>query len=212
MRRRRPQHRRRRSGRIRAVLGLGILLGVSQVGTLASWTDSATIQGGTLTSGTLDLLVGENVADQLVGQGGTWVHASLSLNGMVPGESVARMLTVKNGGSARLNVNGTLATDTNALTGSNTGLQVTVVQDATSATNSGAVGNNDRTGVCVGGTATQLTGNSVSTASLPLLSGPVSLPSGAEKKYCVMAKLANSSPDGMQGKSVTLTLTFNAGQ
>ena len=61
MRRPRPRHRRRPRGRVRALLSLGLLLGITQVGTLASWTDSATVQGGGFSSGTLDLTVGESI-------------------------------------------------------------------------------------------------------------------------------------------------------
>ena len=106
----RPTHRRRRSGRVRAVLSLGLLLGLTQVGTLASWTDSATVQGGGFSSGTLDLKVGESAADQLTGQGGSWTHTNLTLAAMAPGESVAKALTVGNGGSVALTYDATVVT------------------------------------------------------------------------------------------------------
>ena len=48
MRQPRPTHRRRHSGRIRALLSLGLLFGITQVATLASWTDSATVEGGSI--------------------------------------------------------------------------------------------------------------------------------------------------------------------
>ena len=48
---------RRRTGRIRALLALGVVLGLGSVTTGAYWTDDATITGITISSGKLDLKV-----------------------------------------------------------------------------------------------------------------------------------------------------------
>ncbi len=208
MRRTRPTHRRRRSGRIRALLSLGLLLGISQVGTLASWTDSATVQGGNLSSGTLDLTVGESSAIQLSGQGGTWTHTNLALAAMAPGESVARDLTVGNGGSVALTYNGTVVTSNNDL---QNGLQLTVVEGATVG-NTGTQAANNRAGSCTGGTATSLTNTNVSTAASNLHAAVVALASAATRTYCVRAALVGSAPNAMQGKTTVLTFSFSAQQ
>ena len=209
---RRPTHRRRRSGRVRALLSLGLLLGVTQVGTLASWTDSATVQGGGFSSGTLDLTVGESTANQLSGSGGSWTHTNLALTAMAPGESVARSLTVGNGGSVGLTYNATVVTSNDDLFNATTpGLQLTVVEGATVG-NSGSQSTNDRTGTCTGGTATSLTNTNVSTTGDGLHASAVSLAAGASRAYCVLATLATTSPNSMQGKTVTLTFSLNAQQ
>lgn len=208
MRRSRPKHRLRPKGRIRAVLSLGLLLGVTQVGTLASWTDSATVTGGGFTSGTLDLRVGENAANQLAGPGGSWQHATLKLDAMAPGESVARALTVGNGGSVKLTYNATVTTSNNDLLNA---LQLTVV-DGASVANTGSAATNNRVGTCTGGTATQLSASNVSMSPLPLLSAPATLTAGTSRTYCVLAQLAGTAPNEMQGKSATLTLAFSAAQ
>ena len=44
-----------RSRRTRALLSMGMVLGLGSVTTLAYWTDSATLTGGTFASGTIDL-------------------------------------------------------------------------------------------------------------------------------------------------------------
>jgi predicted ribosomally synthesized peptide with SipW-like signal peptide len=208
----RPTHRRRRSGRVRAVLSLGLLLGLTQVGTLASWTDSATVQGGGFSSGTLDLKVGESAADQLTGQGGSWTHTNLTLAAMAPGESVAKALTVGNGGSVALTYNATVVTTNNDLFNATTpGLQVTVVEGATVG-NTGTQAANSRTGTCTGGTATSLTSTNVSTTASGLHGSVLSLASGATRSYCVLAKLATTAPNSMQGKTTSLTFSFNAQQ
>ena len=212
MRRPRPTHRRRRNGRVRALLSLGLLLGISQVSTLASWTDSATVQGGSLSTGTLDLTVGESAPNQLTGQGGTWTHSTLTLGAMAPGESVARALTVGNGGSVALTYAATVTTSTNELYNvSAPGLQLTVLDGGTP-TNTGAQATNNRTGTCTGGSATALSNTNVSTTASPLHGSTASLASGASRTYCVLARLATSAPNAMQGKSPFLTFTFSAQQ
>jgi predicted ribosomally synthesized peptide with SipW-like signal peptide len=207
-----PTHRRRRSGRVRALLSLGLLLGITQVSTLASWTDSATVQGGGFSSGTLDLKVGESAADQLTGQGGSWTHTTLALTAMAPGESVARALTVGNGGSVALAYSASVVTTNNDLFNAGTpGLQVTVVEGGT-VSNTGTQASNNRTGACTGGSATSLTNASVSTTASGLHGSAVSLASGATRSYCVLAKLATTAPNSMQGKTTSLTLSFSAQQ
>ncbi len=204
----RPTHRRRRSGRVRALLSLGLLLGISQVGTLASWTDSATVQGGGFTSGTLDLTVGESSANQLSGQGGTWTHTNLTLSAMAPGESVAKLLTVGNGGSVALTYNATVVTTNNDL---QNGLQLTVIDGATVG-NTGTQAANNRAGTCTGGTGTSLTNTNVSTTASSLHSSAVALATGVTRTYCVRVALASSAPNSMQGKTTNLTFSFNAQQ
>lgn len=208
MRRPRPTHRRRPSGRVRALLSLGLLLGVTQVGTLASWTDSATVDGGNLASGTLDLTVGESSANQLGGAGGTWTHSTLALAAMAPGESVARTLTVGNGGSVALTYNATVATSNNDL---HNGLQLTVVEGATAA-NTGTQAANNRSGTCTGGTATALTNTNLSTTASGLHPAAVPLASAATRSYCVRAALVTTAPNSMQGKTTALTFAFSAQQ
>jgi len=208
----RPTHRRRRSGKVRALLSLGLLLGITQVSTLASWTDSATVQSDGFSSGTLDLTVGEAAADQLAGQGGTWTHTNLALSAMAPGESVARLLTVGNGGSAQLSYNGTVVSSNNDLYNVGTpGLQLTVVEGA-AVGNTGSQASSNRTGTCTGGSSTSLTNANVSTTASNLHASTVSLAASATRAYCVLAKLTSTAPNSMQGKTTTLTFSFSAQQ
>lgn len=187
-----------------------MLLGIAQVGTMAAWTDSATVETGSFETGTLDLTIGENAADQLAGQGGTWQHAGLSLSGMAPGESVARMLTVGNGGSIALDYNAAFAAG-QALAGPD-GILVTVVQDATGVTNSGTQSAGDRQGTCTGGTATSITDSAVGTSPTMLHATPVALAPDATKKYCVTVHLSPDAPNAMQAQSAKLTIDLNAEQ
>src|SRR5688500_795356 len=129
MRRQSPTHRRRRNGRTRALLSLGLLFGITQVGTLASWTDSATVVSEPFSRGTLDLQVGVRAAAQLALHGGSWAHANRALPLMAPGESVAKALTVGNGGTVALTYNATVVSSNNGLFNLATpGLHVTVIE------------------------------------------------------------------------------------
>lgn len=202
---------RRTSGRVRALVALGMLLGVTQLGTMASWSDSATVNSGAITSGTLDLTVGEAAANQLTGQGGTWTHSSLAIAGMAPGESIAKLLTVGNGGSIPLTYNGTVATSNNALFNATTpGLQVTIYKGSSTATNANATAPN-RSGTC-DGTVTSVNGTNVSTTPIAINAANITLAASASTTYCVVAKLAAGSPNAMQGQSTTLQFVFNASQ
>jgi len=187
-----------------------MLLGIAQVGTLAAWNDDATVQSATFTTGTLDLQVGENSADQLAGQGGTWNHSSLALTDLTPGESVARMLTVGNGGSMPLDHTGSVSTSNGNLSGAG-GLELTVTAGAT-ATNTGTHEGNDRVGTCTGGTATAITGMGIGTTATPINSAPITLAPGAATRYCVVATLPPDAPNTMQGKATAVVFTFQAAQ
>ena len=67
------------------------MLGLGAVGTLAYWTDSVAITGGTFSAGHLDLQVNNSDAPPPV--------TSLAMSNMAPGESVAATFTVQNKGT-----------------------------------------------------------------------------------------------------------------
>src|SRR5688500_14526046 len=78
--------------RVQALLALGVLALPASLGTFAFWTDDVTITGTTFSTGTLDLRV--NGQDTVTG------YTTLNLGAMVPGNSVAGVLTVRNHGTA----------------------------------------------------------------------------------------------------------------
>jgi predicted ribosomally synthesized peptide with SipW-like signal peptide len=80
------------------VLALGAALVLFPTGgTLAAWTDRATVGADGLTTGRLDLAV-----DGAGGQDTTHARPDLSLQGMVPGESSSATVVVANAGDADL--------------------------------------------------------------------------------------------------------------
>ena len=83
----------RSTGRVRALLSLGVALGLGTVGTFAYWTDDVVISGSTFTTGTLDLKVNDLDA---------YPTTTLTMNNMIPGNTSAEVLTVKNAGNVPL--------------------------------------------------------------------------------------------------------------
>lgn len=199
-----------RSGRVRALLSLGMVIGITQVGTLAAWTDAATVESGSFITGTLDLQVGQDAADQLSGQGGSWQHTGLSLDNLAPGESVAQQITVGNSGSIPLAYTGSISTTDDTLSGAD-GLRVSIF-DSAAASNAGTSAANDRVGTCTGGTATAIADTPVSTVATALTEAPVALASGATKTYCAVVTLSAAAPNTMQAASTTVLFSFEAAQ
>lgn len=87
--------RRLRSTRVRAALGLGVVLAIGSTGTFAFWTDDVSITGTTFTTGTLDL----NVNSQDPTASATLTMANTM---MVPGASTAEVFTLNNAGTVPL--------------------------------------------------------------------------------------------------------------
>lgn len=90
----------RSSGLLKALVGVGALatagvLAFGGQGTFAYWTDTATVTGTGFTSGTLDLTV-----DQQQGTPTAYAKSELTMSAMVPGESAAAAMTLRNVGNA----------------------------------------------------------------------------------------------------------------
>ena len=170
-----------RSARLRAVLGLGIVAVLGTTGTFAFWTDDVVISGTTFTTGTIDLQV--NGSNAIAG------YTTLSLATMVPGNTVAGVLTIRNNGTAPLKytaVTTATNTDTKNLRGS---LEVKVTGDA-------AVTDSSPTATCNG---TALAGTATSGRLLA---------AGATETICVQVKLADAAASALQGATTDVVLTF----
>lgn len=200
-------------GRTRALAALGVLVVLGVATTSAYWTDAATVTGGTISSGTLDLTAGPTTgAENLGGTGpNNWDFAALAIADMIPNESVARTLVVRNSGTAPLRFNATVRSTTDALTSGTSGLQVQVFDEASSATNTGTQAGGDRAGTCTG---TQRYSGYVSvTASANVFPADIALPTtGANRTLCVRAWLSSAAPNALQGKSTSIQLSLSAVQ
>ncbi len=185
----RSTHRRRRSGRIRALLSLGMVLGLGATGTFAYWTDDVTVSGTTFTAGTIDLRV--NNSDAVTG------YTALNISAMVPGNSTAGILTIKNNGTAPLKYTAA-ATASNA-DGKGLGAALVVKVTADS-----SVTATPPTATCAGaallGSGTALNASLVPTGRL--------LAAGASETICIQVTLPVSAVTALQGATTSVGFTF----
>ncbi len=167
----------------------GLLLGGSH-GTYAFWNDSADVAGASFTSGTLDLTV-----DGQQGRPATYTKSSLTMAKMVPGESVAAVLTIRNAGDAPFTWRPTVTTGGDLAPH----LSVTLFRGGTV---SGQSTTYPRQQTCTGGTPVS-GGNPVS---------PRLVPGGTPQTLCVQVTMPDSKGNEVQGLSgfdLDIRLTAN---
>ncbi len=197
--RRAPSHRGPRSAagpsvRLRALLALGVLGTALVGGTFAFWTDTATVTGGTFTSGTLDLEV--DGADSLT-------TTTLPMAAMAPGSTSAEVVDVSNAGNVPLlySVAGGLSGSDSTLYDSSGALLLTIVKDGTRS------GSGD-SATCTGGT-TLLAATALTTTSTSLITGRGPLAAADSESLCLQVTLASDAPSSLQGKATDLTLAVS---
>lgn len=179
------------SVRVRAFLALGIVLGFGSVSTMAYWTDSATVTGGTFTSGTLDIKVGSPPVDN----NPAGFTTNFSMANMVPGSTKDAVLMVNNAGTVpfTFNIQG-VATNN----GGGADQMGSVLRLAVYRTSAG--------GACTG---TPIDSGLVPTGQiLP----EQQLLAPGNRELCFRATLPSSADAALQGKSSVITLTLNANQ
>lgn len=211
-RRRASRRARLTSVQIRLLLCLGLLGIPAGVGTTAYWTDTATIQSGSISSGTLDLTVGTTAENStnLPGQGGTYQYSELTVANLVPGESIARPFAVRNSGTVSFSYNAGISTANNNLVASGSGLRVQIYADSTpTETGSEALGN--RSGTC-SGTAISDQAVSTSTGTIDIHAIDQVLAPGVTRIYCARILLVSTSPNSLQNQSTTLRIGLDAVQ
>lgn len=203
--RRQDRRQKGRTGRIRAALSLGLLFGFGAIGTSAYWTDQATLASTTFTSGSLDLKLDGN----LPGQGGSYTKTSLALGDMIPGESVAVTVAVQNVGTVGFKYTAK-AYNTGGLA---SGLRWTVVANST-ASNGGTAAAGNRAGSCSSGTTTAsaVTLSTSSGSPTTVIGTPRTLANSISENVCLIAALASSADNSLQGQSATGTVVFDAVQ
>lgn len=212
-----PRHRsawRFGEGRTRALLSLGVVAVLGATGTLAYWSDSATVTGTTILTGTFDLTAGPVTgAEQLTGTGpNNWDIATLGITDLVPGESVSATIVVRNSGTAALKVDATVATTTNDLTSGTQGLLVQVYDGSTAGTATGTQAAGNRSGPCTGGTQVY-SGYPSTTASTSIFTtAPTLATTGATRDLCVRAQLSPTAPNALQAKTTKVQVALSGTQ
>lgn len=193
---RRPRSAGWRTRRVRALLSLGLLGSALAVGTYAYWTDDVTISGTTFTTGTLDLQV--NASDSY-----STTTLGMSSTPMVPGNTSAEVLTVKNNGTVPLKytLTGGLAGTDAAAFNTAAALKLTVVSGGTRSGSGNAA-------TCTGGTTiygpTALT-NVTTTAIIGTRRGPVA--AAGTEALCFQVTFDAAAPSTLQAKTATATFT-----
>jgi predicted ribosomally synthesized peptide with SipW-like signal peptide len=185
-----------RSGRLRALLSLGLVVGFGAISTLAYWSDEDTVSVGAFTAGVLDMRL--NGADTLN------LTTTFTLGAMVPGESTAASFAVQNTGPG--NVPFTYTATGLATGGLAPDLTFQVFLDGVATTSSSS---GFRSGGCSG---TSTGPAQVLTPAKTLIATPQTLAVGSTQNVCVIAKLATSAPSSQQGATASAVLTFHAAQ
>lgn len=185
--------------RLRAILALGMVLGLGAVGTLALWSNSAVATSGTFATGTVDVRVNGVDSYSFTGTNG------LTMANMLPGESRAATLKVQNTPSS-LPLTYTMAASTPA--GSPLLANYIALRVFGSAAPTNAVSNGLNTGSCTGtqlGSATLKAANSV-----PVITTPQNLAATTgTQDLCFVATLAAAAPLSVQGQTLaSITLDF----
>jgi predicted ribosomally synthesized peptide with SipW-like signal peptide len=181
--------------RIRVGLSLGIALGIGSVGTMALWSSSAVIDGGTVTAGQLDVTVDGALAGR-ANLDGTLTEAQWATTDLLPGERRALAITIANPASGTIPVDVRL--DTYATGTLASALRVTVF-DGGIATNTGGsltAPTGYRSATCPGGTQTGAADQSLGTtaaAATVVDSTRQRLTSGQSMTYCVIVTLDDSA-------------------
>ncbi|MDP3967965.1 MAG: SipW-dependent-type signal peptide-containing protein [Nocardioides sp.] len=183
----------RRTGRVRALLSLGLVIGLVQLGTMAYWTDEAVVTGGTFQTGTIDVKAGSPAVDNNPPAFST----SFTMENMVPGSTKDAPLLVTNDGTVPFTflVNGSA---TNSGAGTNqlgAALRISVFPSESG-------------GGCTG---TALASDlPVNGAVLPTQSVLAAAPDPNTRQYCFRATLPSNASTDLQGMSSVVTLTVVA--
>jgi predicted ribosomally synthesized peptide with SipW-like signal peptide len=173
---------------VRGVLSLGLVLGVGATGTYALWTDAVPITGTTISSGTIDLTV--NGSDTTVS------FTSMNITTMVPGNSVAGVLTVRNGGTAPLRYY------VDAAASSALGPALTI-----KVTNDSAVTGTAPSATCAGTSIATPTFSNTTANFLGSSASPRLLNVGQSETLCIQATLPTNATSTLQG--LTSNIGFN---
>lgn len=178
-----------RTGRVRAVLALGTVLGLGAMGTMAAWTDQSTATSGTFSTGTIDLKLGSPTP---VDTDPAEFTTTFKMSNMAPGDSKNATLMVTNVGSLRFGYS----------------MQTTATNDGAAADQLGAA-------MQLRVYASQTCSGSELNAPLKLSGSafaeqPRLLDAGASEWLCFRVTLPADANTALQDKQTVGTVTFTA--
>lgn len=175
------------STKIRALLSLGMVLGLGAVGTLAAWSQTATATSGTFTTGLFNVKLNGDEANPTP-------LSLISGSNIYPGDSVSAIVNVQNAGNLPLYYT-MFAKGGGTFT---TGLTMSVYTGGTSNGTS-----------CAGGTLVSTSVSLTATdAAVGTRTGPIA--ASGTNPLCVVVTLAYTAPNTIQGQTGTALLRFDA--
>lgn len=177
----------RRPSRVLGVVTAVTAAGLAGASVAAYWAADAAVPGVAVQSGTLDL----TLDGQLLGADGVRTLPELALPDAIPGESVARTVTVGNAGNVALVWRATVG----ATGGLAPYLTITTALGGT-AQNTGTAAQGTRRGNCQGGT--------------PTVPADRTLAAGASEVWCLVVELAADAPSSAQGTTADISIAFQA--
>jgi len=198
-------------GRTRALLTLGVIASLGAVGTSAYWTDSATVTGGTITSGTMDMQVAQTTAGPwgAMDLGTDYSAGHIAVSNMVPGGSAAFSLAVQNVGDADFTYTAAVTQGSSQTWGFvSTPITVQLFRGGTP-TNS-SIGF-PPSGTCPGGTSLG-PAVTVTNGASQVLTNPERVDHGASEALCVVVAMSPNAVNDNQGKQGQLQFNLTATQ
>lgn len=183
------------SRRVRALLGLGVAGTLGATTTFAFWTDDVVISGTSVTAAVLDLQVNN---------GDSYATTTLAMSAMVPGNTSAEVLTLRNNGTAPLKwtLAGGLGGTDAASYATASALKLTITAGGTRSGSGNSATCTAGTGTLVNAVAlTAVTGTSL----ISTRQGPVAASGTAT--VCVQITFDAAAPTSLQGKGATVVLT-----
>lgn len=171
--------------RTRAVLSLGMILGLGAVGTMAAWSDTATATTGMFSTSSIQMKVD--------GKRPTSSFTKLNKTSMLPGNSTAGDIKVENTGTIDYKW---------AVSASGSGSSELVGKLTVSLHESGVNNGSTCTGPLIG------TAQSLSTS--PTLVSGRALAAGASDTVCIQVKVASDAGKDQQFKIADLGFNFTA--
>ena len=187
------------SARTRAALSLGVVLAVGATGTFAYWTDAAAISGATFTAGTLNLKFTKSGSDI----DNDSAYTTLNISNMVPGNSMAGLIVLKNAGTAPMKY--TVASTATDADGKHLAAALTVVMTTATAV-TGTAPATTCGGTTISAASPSLNGSLVTTPQ-PATPG-VGLAAGSSQTVCVQVSMPANAATGLQGATTDVVLTF----
>ncbi|CCQ14925.1 putative uncharacterized protein [Rhodococcus sp. AW25M09] len=185
------------SARARAIMSIGIVLGLGAVGTLASWSDSATATSGVFTTGKIDIKLGNPAEDN----DPLAFKTSMKKVDLFPNDTRSANLIVSNSGSVGFTYS--IMATVISTTGLGTLLNSSVYLGSADGTNTGCSGTLLST---VTGLSTPQT-FSHQDRSIVGQGTTLPLPAPVTEGLCFVVKMVGAAPSTPATGTITYTLT-----